>query len=86
MEELLDRILREIRASAPPEIQFINDMLDLDDEETMRQALETRQEEITPIVLNLLEQMLTDVRGSGRKAIAGRLQKLYELAGEVAGG
>jgi hypothetical protein len=86
LEELLTRLLTEIRAAAPPEVQFINQMLDLDDEIAMREALEKRQDEVTPVVLGLLKEMLADVRRAGRKAVADQLQRLYDLAAEVAAG
>jgi hypothetical protein len=84
-EDLLDRILSEVRSAAPPEIQFINEMLELEDETAMRLALEERQEEITPLVLEVMKEMSGDLRSAGRTTIAGRLQKLYELATQVAG-
>lgn len=86
LEGLLDRILSAIRASAPPEIQFINEMLELEEKTDMREVLEGRREEITPVVLELLTEMLADVRAAGRKTITDRLQRLYDLATKVAGG
>jgi len=85
-EDLLSRILTEIRAAAPPEVKLINEMLDLEDDVAMKEALEKRRDEMTPVVLELLEEMLADVRRTGRKAVADRLQKLYNLATEVATG
>jgi hypothetical protein len=85
LEDLLDRILSEVRAAAPAEIQFINEMLELEDETAMRLALDQRREEITPVVLELVKEMLGDMRTAGRKTVAGRLQKLYRLATQVAG-
>jgi hypothetical protein len=86
LEDLLGRILSAIRAAAPPEVQFINEILDFEDETAMRQALEKRREEITQVILGLLKEMLADVRGAGRKTVADRLQRLYRVATEVAAG
>jgi hypothetical protein len=83
LEDLLSRVLTEIRAAAPPEVKLINEMLDLEDEAAMREALEKRRDEITPVVLGLLKEMLSDVRSSARKAVADQLQRLYDLAIEV---
>ena len=62
-----------------------NEMLELEDETAMRLALDQRREEITPVVLELVKEMLGDMRTAGRKTVAGRLQKLYRLATQVAG-
>jgi hypothetical protein len=86
LEHLLDRILTEVRAAAPPEVQFINDMLDLEDEAAMREALDERRDELTPVILDLIREMLTDLRATGRKTIAERLQKLHDAATEVSAG
>jgi hypothetical protein len=86
LEDLLSRILTEIRAAAPPEVKLINEMLDLENEAAMREALEKRRDEITPVVLGLLKEMLADVRRTGRKTVADQLQTLYDLATEVTAG
>lgn len=75
-----DGINRLIQESAPPEIQFVNELLDLPTEAEAEAALEARASEITPELVSTLNYLAENLRQSGRADMADRLEKLYGVA------
>jgi hypothetical protein len=84
VERLLDQILTQIRASAPPEIQLINDLMELEDKAAIRKTLASRQEELTPAMLAVMDEMYRNLRSDGRDALAEKMATLRELGAEYA--
>ena len=79
-----DGINRLIAESAPPEIQFINQLLDLKTDAEAEAGLKRRAAELTPEMLQYMNDLSQQLREGGRPELADRLEKLYELAlGEV---
>jgi hypothetical protein len=79
-----DGINRLIAESAPPEIQFINQLLDLKTDAEAEAELKRRAAELTPEVLQYMNNLSLQLRDGGRPELADRLEKLYESAlGEV---
>jgi hypothetical protein len=79
-----DGINRLIAESAPPEIQFINQLLDLKTDAEAEAELKRRAAELTPEMLQYMNNLSQQLREGGRPELADRLEKLYELAlGEV---
>jgi hypothetical protein len=70
------------QASAPPpEISFIEELLDAPDDQATRQMLEAHKDEITPEFLQMLSGLLAQVQQSGQDAeLLQRLQKLNRQA------
>jgi len=86
MELLMDQILAQVKASAPPEIQLINDLLELEDAAAIRQMVDRRSDELTPALLAAMEQMLQNLRSDKREALAGRMAMILELAQKAGAG
>lgn len=84
VKRLLDQILTQIRASAPPEIQLINDLMGLEDKAAIRKALASRQKELTPAVLALMDEMYRNLHSDGRDALAEKMAMVRELGAEYA--
>ena len=82
---LLEQILDLIKSSSPPEIQFINDLMELDDESAINQTLDSRQTEVTPELFVILSEMAENLRPSGRAALAERLTNLLKMVGKRLG-
>jgi len=81
--QLMEQVLQQIKDNAPPEIRLVNELLELDDETAVQEALDQRKAEITPLVLQLMEQMLADLQTNQRGKLADRLDKIIELANKV---
>ncbi len=81
--QLMEQVLKQIKDNAPPEIRLVNELLELDDETAVQEALDRRKAEITPLVLQLMEQMLADLQTNQRGKLADRLAKIIELANKV---
>ncbi|MGQ0600250.1 MAG: hypothetical protein ACT4QE_00985, partial [Anaerolineales bacterium] len=79
-----DGINRMIADSAPPEIQFVNQLLDFKTDAEAEAELKRRAAEITPELLQTMNYLTQQMRDGGRAELADRLEKLYEYAlGEV---
>ncbi len=79
LEQLFQKIVAQLQASAPPEIRLINELMELEDDDAVRQELERRRGELTPAVAGLIEEMLGDMRSRGQESIAGRLETVANL-------
>ncbi len=86
LELLMDQVLAHIKASAPPEIQLMNDLLELEDDAAIRQMLDRRSDELTPALLAAMEQMLENLRSDKRETLAGRMAVILELAQQAGAG
>jgi len=51
----------------------------------LQETLNARKAELTPVVLQLMEQMLQDLQASQREQLAGRLAQILGLAKKVTG-
>lgn len=85
LEQLLGQIIAQIQANAPPEVQLVNNLLELETKSAIYQALVARREELTPVALGVMEELLQDARAKRQNALAGRLQTIIESAKRVAG-
>ena len=59
--------------------------MELEERTAIREALANRQEELTPAVLSVMDEMLRNLRSDGREALAERMATLRELSTEYAG-
>jgi hypothetical protein len=83
LEELIGQIVTQIRDSAPPEIRLVNDLMELEDQAAVEAALVERKAEITPLVIEVMEQMLQDLQTGRRTKLADRLKMILDLAKKV---
>jgi hypothetical protein len=86
LEQLMNRIVDEIRTMIPPGIELINELMEQEDETSIRRLLAERQAELTPDVLEVLERLHDDLRSSGDGRLTRRVAEILELAAEYAQG
>jgi hypothetical protein len=80
--EKLQKVVNVIQqASAPPpEVQLIEEILDLDNEQERRTWLESHRQEITPQFLETLTALLSQSQGGGDQELQQRLKAVYRSA------
>ncbi len=86
LEQLMNRIVEEIRTMIPPEIELINELVEQEDEASIRRLLGERQAELTPEVMKVLERLHDDLRSSGDGRLVKRVARILELAAEYTQG
>ncbi len=68
------------QASAPPpELAFLDELVNTPDEAAMQAMLESRKEEITPELMDSLTQLVAQPQSEQEPELSQRLQKLYEM-------
>ncbi len=80
LEALLNQILHQVRASAPPEIQLVNDLLEIEDQAGVAAALVARRSDLTPTAISVMQGLLADLQTEGEATIADRLQFIVKSA------
>jgi hypothetical protein len=86
LQQLLERLLAEVREASPPEIRLINDLLAIEGEEELTAALRERQEELTPAVLDTIERFQSDLATGDQAELAERISRLLDYARRVVAG
>jgi hypothetical protein len=75
-----DEVLQLLQASAPPELQLINELLSIADEEAALARLRERQDELNQGVLHFMEELSGQLYEAGNTAAAERLDMLRSEA------
>jgi len=76
LNDLISRLLEE---AAPPEVKFINDLLDAPDAEA-EALLKSRTAEITPQLLSAMNYIVDNLRQNNQPELADRLENLRGVA------
>jgi hypothetical protein len=76
LKEIRDEVLGLIQAAAPPELQLINELLAIEDEGQALEALHARQSEISQEVLEIMGELVMQLREAGNELAAQRLELL----------
>lgn len=84
LREIRDEVLALVQASAPPEVQFINDLLAVEDEGQAIQTLHERQDQVNGQLVALMEELAGQLRQAGNGAAADRLEVLSQEAAGLA--
>ena len=82
LSAVLQQILDLIRSSAPPEVQFINELIDLENPSSVEDMLDDRSDEVTPALLDVITEMVENLRTGGRETLAKRLGEIQSLISE----
>ena len=80
LETLHEKIMQVLQSSAPPEIQFINSLLEIEDETEAEAFLKHSSSELTPELLQTMDALADDLRQRGRTDMATRLGNYREIA------
>ena len=78
-----DVVLKLIQASAPPEIQLINELLSAESDNESHELLRTRQSEISENLLVAMEELAGQLREAGNEPAAQRLEVLLSEAQQM---
>ena len=70
----------ESMSTAPPEVEFIQELIDAADETARRELLEQNQEKITPEFLDTLMNVSAQADAGEDKEVASRVNETYKLA------
>lgn len=76
LKEIRDEVLALIQSGAPPEVQFINELLSLQSEEESLDLLRSRQEEVDETLLDMMADLSGQLREIGNEPAAQRLDVL----------
>lgn len=80
LNRVQEAINKLVEASAPPEVKFINQLLDMKTDAEAEAELKRRSAEITPELIQTLNYLAENMRQGGRNDLADRLEKLYGVA------
>ena len=76
LKQIGDTILELVRASAPPEVRLINELLAFETEEEAIAETRRRSAEITPQVVEAMKQLEEELATNGRNEVSDRLSKI----------
>ncbi len=85
LKMIRDEVLKLIQASAPPEIQFINDLLSLGSEQESVDLLHMRGSEISEDLIHVMGDLVQQLREGGNEPAAQRLDLLRNEAAQMMG-
>jgi hypothetical protein len=83
LQGISDAIMQLMQASAPPEIQFLNEVLSIENPAEQEQFLRKNGERLTPELLSLLSDVADQMRENGRADAAERLDQLRGKIGNI---
>jgi hypothetical protein len=66
-------------SSPPPEYELIEQLLGMQDDEMVRQALARNPERVTPEFMQMLNGLVAQMEGENQAEIAARLQDIYRI-------
>jgi len=76
LRQIRDEVLRLIQASAPPEIQLINELLSLESEDESVALLHSRQTDVNEQLVHIMGDLSVQLREAGNDQAADRLDQL----------
>ena len=86
LQLLSNKIMQLVQAGAPPEIQFINEILGIENEADLDRLLQENRETLTPELLGLMADIADNMRENERAEVAERLDQLRGKMGRVMAG
>jgi hypothetical protein len=85
LQVVLDKIMEILRDSAPPQLQFINEVMTTDTEEEAEDLIVERAPDFGPELLDLMDAVAADLDESEQPDAAARMRRLADLAAEHVG-
>ncbi|MCX7671153.1 MAG: hypothetical protein N2439_13920 [Anaerolineae bacterium] len=83
MNVIYDEIMSLYEESMPPEVQLINDLLQESYPDGTRALLQERRQEITPEVLDLMEQLAEEMGQRGTEEFAQTAKRLRDIKAQA---
>ena len=78
--KLNDEIMAVMQSAAPPELQFINDLLQMESDEAAAAALQREPERVTQELVDAMAYVQDSLRQGGQAEMAERLERLRAVA------
>ena len=72
-----------MQAGAPPEIQFLNELLSQETDEQVQAFLKEHREELTPELMGVMADIADNMRENNQAEIATRLDQLRGIMGKM---
>jgi hypothetical protein len=86
LQKIGDAAMRVMQATQPPEVRFVNTLLQIEYPNQTRELLERNKPVLGPELIGWMEGLAEDLREDGRGEAADRLLRVIAQAKEVAGG
>lgn len=83
LKQIRDRVLDLIQQAAPPEIRLINDLLSAQTDEESLELLRERREELSPDLVELMDELVAQLREAGNEPAAQRLEAIRAEAASI---
>jgi hypothetical protein len=80
LNQIGDAIAQLLEEAAPPEIKFINELMEIESEAEATAALKQRSADITPQLISAMNYIEENLRRSGQTEMADRLERLRGVA------
>lgn len=80
LNAIYEEVMGLIQASAPPEVKLINDLLSAEGDDEAIRILDERSEQLTPELLDVMAELVDQLRAAGNEAVAERLEMLQNEA------
>jgi hypothetical protein len=85
LQLVLQKIMEILRDSAPPQLQFINEVMTTNTDEEAEELIVARAPEFGPELLDLMDAVAADLDESEQPDAAARMRRLADLAAEHVG-
>lgn len=83
MKNIYEKITQQLQAAAPPEIQFINELLKTEDELEAQMMVIENAETFGPSLLNYFDVLIENFSQQDAGVLVERIQKLREAAANI---
>lgn len=80
LKQIRDEVLALIEQAAPPEIQLINQLLSVQEEEDALSLLRDNADQVTPQLVEVMDQLIQQLEAAGNPVAAERLEVLRNNA------
>jgi len=85
LQQIGDAVMRVVQATQPPEVRFINTLLQIDYPQQTRELLERNKQVLVPEFIEWMTGLADELREDGRVEAADRLVNVIDQAKEIAG-
>jgi hypothetical protein len=85
LQKIGDAAMRVVQATQPPEVRFVNTLLQIDYPGQTRELLERNKQVLVPQFIDWMKNLVDELREDGRGESADRLVLVIEQAKEIAG-
>jgi hypothetical protein len=80
LQTIQDAVMQLMQEAAPPEIKFVNELMQIEDETVAAAVLKKRSSEINQQLVDIMLQLAENLRQQGQPEMAGRLDNLRGVA------